>query len=130
MGMIWDNASVGFTAEAGEDITIGQMVAIHTDGKAYKANAKTGAGQQIPAVGIAEVTVAAGGYIEIKRWGHVSGAADLTVGAPVYLAETDGAVTATPPSDAGDIVQYVGIALSATDFLLDVELGYSTVASS
>lgn len=114
-------------AICGEAITQGDMVAIGSaDGKFYKANAITGATQQAPCVGIAEIDGASGDMISAKRVGRVEGAADLTPGQPVYLGETDGAVTATEPSTNGDVVQVVGVAISATSFLLNVIDDYTT----
>jgi len=118
-----------FSAECAEAITQGDMVALGTDGLLYKANAATGAGQQGPCVGIAEVDGADGDTITVKREGYVEGASDLTIGQPVYLGETDGAVTSTEPATNGDIVQVVGVALSATRLMLDIDNDYTTVSS-
>ena len=131
MGYLYANSSNGFPLIAGEALAMGDVVAISSsDGKVYKANAKTGDNQQVPAVGITEVAVALGAYVEVKYKGKFTGASSLTPGAAVYLAETDGAVTDDAPSDAGDVVQYVGFALSATEFIFDAKVSYSTVAGS
>jgi len=122
------NPAGGFNAIAGEALTVGALVAIHTDGKAYFANAITGGTQQKPAAGVAEVGVAAGDDVAIKPIGLIAGVAGLTIGAEVYMAETDGAVTSTAPSTSGDIVQFVGVALSATSYYLNVTGAYTTVA--
>jgi hypothetical protein len=37
----------------------------------------------------------------------------FTIGAPLYLSDTDGTVTTTPPTDGGYIVRVVGYALDA-----------------
>lgn len=39
----------------------------------------------------------------------------LTLGADYFLSTTPGGVTATPPSSTGNIVQYLGTAMSATE---------------
>jgi hypothetical protein len=97
------------------------MVAIHTDGKFYKANAVVGATQQIPCVGMAEIDGASGGVITvIRRCNYCDGASGLSPGATLYLGETDGAVTTTKPSTHYDAVQAIGHALSATEFVLDI----------
>lgn len=44
----------------------------------------------------------------------------LTAG-NLYLATTAGAVTATPPSSAGNVVQRVGVAVSATELKFEAE---------
>lgn len=127
MGVL-KNTGVNFTAEAGETISAGDAVAISSsDGKVYKANAAAGANQQVPCVGIAETDASAGDYVTVLRTGKVGGYSNLTAGAPVYLGESDGAVTATAPSDAGDYVQTLGQAVSATEFVLNIESVGSTV---
>jgi hypothetical protein len=47
----------------------------------------------------------------------VTGVTGLTVGAPVFLSTTSGAVTSTPPAATGNLMQQVGWALSATSFV-------------
>lgn len=48
----------------------------------------------------------------------VTGLSGLTIGAPVFLsAATSGAVTSTAPSAAGNLVQQLGWALSATEMM-------------
>lgn len=54
----------------------------------------------------------------------VTGVSGLTIGAPVFLsAATPGAVTSTAPSAAGNLVQQVGYALSATSFVFQPMAG-------
>lgn len=54
-----------------------------------------------------------GATATVYTGGLITGLSGLTVGAFYYLG-TAGALTATPPSTAGNVVQYVGKALSAT----------------
>lgn len=49
--------------------------------------------------------------------------AALTLGARYYLATTAGQVTATPPSASGNVVQYLGRAVSATRIAFEGEDG-------
>ena len=50
----------------------------------------------------------------------VTGVAGLTIGAAVFLsAATSGAVTSTAPVAAGNLVQQVGFAVSATSFVFN-----------
>lgn len=51
--------------------------------------------------------------------GIIPGFAGLTPGARQFLSTTAGARTETPPSASGDLVQYVGVALSATEIEFD-----------
>ncbi len=53
--------------------------------------------------------------------GRITGLSGLTAGARYYASTTPGAVTATAPSAAGNVSQYVGGASSATE--LNFELG-------
>lgn len=57
----------------------------------------------------------------------VDGDLDLTPQEPVYLG-LGGGVTQTEPSASGEIVQYIGVAVNATTFRLDVDHEYETVA--
>jgi len=117
---VWSNEADSFPEEAGEAIATAYLVVLHdTDGKVYLANATSGAGQDVPAIGIAETTQAEGNIVEIKRQGHVSGATALKEGQWIYLATTDGQITQTAPSGIGEIVQVVGIAISTTEWILD-----------
>lgn len=47
---------------------------------------------------------------------HVSG---LTLGSRYYLSTTAGTPTDTPPSASGNVVQYIGTALSATELTFE-----------
>jgi hypothetical protein len=58
-------------------------------------------------------------YNEDEDWG-------FTPGEPVYLGE-GGGYTQTPPSDSGDLVQYVGQAHGAETVFLDIDGDYTTV---
>jgi len=52
---------------------------------------------------------------------------DLTPNEPIYLAE-GGGFTQTAPSDTGDLVQVLGVAVDANEVLLDVDFDYETSA--
>lgn len=53
--------------------------------------------------------------------GRVAGFLGLSVGQDVYLAATLGGISQTPPSVPGTRVQRLGVPLSATDILVDVD---------
>lgn len=53
----------------------------------------------------------------------VTGVSGLTIGAPVFLSTVSGGVTVTAPSAAGNLVQQVGTALSATSFIFQPMAG-------
>ena len=125
--MYFMNEDASVRAVAAEAIAAGALVAINSDGKAYNANAKTGASQEMPAIGFAETSVTTGQTCEIKTSGRISGASSLTPGSAVYAGEADGTVQDAAPADAGDIIQVVGQAESATVFRIEIELPTETV---
>jgi hypothetical protein len=54
----------------------------------------------------------------------IHGLAGLTPGARYYLdAAVAGGITDTPPAGAGNLVQEVGVALSATELLFNPKVG-------
>lgn len=115
----------------GEAFSAGQLVAIHTDGKLYKSNAITGATQQMPCAGIAQLAATAADVsaavkrIAVIRRTKLEGFTGLTPGACVYVAEVDGEITQTRPVTSTDIVQPCGVAISATKVMFDLGNGYN-----
>jgi hypothetical protein len=108
--------------EANETIAVMAAVALHTDGLAYNANAATGAGQDYPCVGFAETGVVDGEMVQIKTQGTAYYAAGgLVEGDPIYLGETDGAITQTAPTTGGDVVQQVGFAITEHDWKIELQ---------
>lgn len=137
------------TVEASE----GNLVGMNSDGDLVDADAATGTA--IPAVGVlatpvddpsnypsgqfqyaAEVANANRAQINDQKVGFVRYGAEIvnedadwgfTPGEPVYLAESGG-WTQTKPSDAGDLVQYLGFALpDGESVFLDIDGDYTTV---
>lgn len=58
----------------------------------------------------------------------VDGDLDLTPNEPVYLAVGGGVTQTKPDGTTGNLLQYVGVAVDATTFLLDVDHEYETAA--
>lgn len=85
------------------------------------------AGQVVPCIGFAPFAAASGEAVTVVREGKITGASGLTPGTPVYLGETAGAVQDAAPVGAGKVVQIVGVALSATEFMLDIAPTYTTL---
>lgn len=122
------NEDTGFPIEAQETIVVMAAVALHTDGLAYNANAATGADQDYPCVGFTETAAVDGDMVQIKTQGTAYYAAGgLVEGDPIYLDETDGAITQTAPTDSGDVVQQVGFAI--TEYNWKIELQVATVVT-
>lgn len=97
---------------ASERVVAGSMVNIwaSSGAKVRNANATT-SGQE--ANGYVLVTTATNDIATVYTSGTLSGLS-LTGGSTYYLSVTNGAITATPPASAGNIVQSVGKAVSAT----------------
>ena len=114
----------GFDAPPGEAFIKGALVTLYSDGLLYYSNAALA--DRYPVSGMAgeaatAAMVTAGTKIRVKRVStYNKGASGLTPGATLFAGETDGTVTTTRPSTHLDIVQPVGMALSATEFLFNV----------
>ena len=122
MAQEYTNIADACQPTAGEAIIACDLISIHAaDGLAYKANAGVGADQDGPAIGVSETIKAIGMILEVKREGKIGGATGLIRGALIYLATTDGAITQTAPAITGDYVQVVGVAISTTEWLLQIE---------
>lgn len=110
VGVGADTASIT-TSEA---LAAGDLVNIHssTGVKARKADATT-VGKE--AMGFVLAAAGAGAAATVYFEGRNTSVTGLTVGVPQYLGTTAGGTTATAPSAAGNIVQRVGVAISATE---------------
>jgi hypothetical protein len=102
-------------APASENLVAGNFVNIFDNGgvaNIRKADATTNAKQAHGFV-ISNVTAPANAtvFFESNTNTAVSG---LTVGSDYYLATTAGTITTTPPSSAGNVVQFIGRAQTAT----------------
>jgi hypothetical protein len=108
---------------ASEAIAAGSFVNIYSSSgaKVRKANATD---DTKPVNGFAAGAIAntASGTIQ-GPGGKLTGLSGLTPGATYYLDTTAGGITATPPSGSGNLVQEVGIAVSATELLFNPKLG-------
>lgn len=72
--------------------------------------------------GFVTAAVTSGATATVYFEGRITGKTGLTPGARQYLsASTPGAVTATAPTTSGNVVQYVGIAVSATEIDFEKE---------
>jgi hypothetical protein len=98
---------------AGETVAQWELVRFHTDSEFHLADAN--AAGEYPARGIAVAASTDGNTITVLVQGIIrnDGWAWGTIGGPIYLSETAGALTQTAPSTSGSAVQIVGWALSA-----------------
>ena len=119
---------------AGESLAVGDWVYMSTvDGRVSKADANDTADDgHYPAIGVAvSAQGSAGSAVRVLTHGVYNdsdgfGGSDLTEGKQLFLSETAGTVTATAPSDDGDIVQVCGIAVGPRDVLVNPSLDIIT----
>jgi hypothetical protein len=112
------------TETTSEAIAAGNFVSYHNAGgaKVRKANA-TDDTKPVNAFAPAAIGNGANGTV-ILPGGVVSGLVGLTPGAPYFLDTVGGAITDTRPAGAGNLVQRVGLALSATELHFDPVVEY------
>jgi len=102
------------TMTGGGAVAVRDAVYVDGSGKVQKANAA--AIGTMPAIGFALEVLALDSSGKVQIDGIVSGFTGLTPGAPVFVdATTPGAVTQTPPTGVGKVVQIIGHAFSATE---------------
>lgn len=108
------------TLTASETLAAGDLINIWDDSgttKIRKADA-TAEGKEADGFVLAGVTSGQSGLVYFD--GTVAGLSGLTSGARYFLsAAAPGGATATPPSSAGNVVQYVGKAKSATELVFE-----------
>lgn len=112
VGIAADNKSI----VTSENLAAGNLVNIWDDSgtpTARKADA-TAEGKEAHGFVLAATTSPAAALVYFE--GRITGLSSLTPGARYYLHTTAGALTLTPPATAGNVVQYVGQAVSATEF--------------
>lgn len=106
--------------EASEAITAGDEINIFNDGGTAKARKASSSGFGTRSMGYAENSAALGEDVTIICEGVKTGLAGLTIGAPVFLSLTAGAVTQTPPTGISEIWQKLGEAISADSYRLEL----------
>ena len=114
---------------AGESLAVGDWVYMSTtDGRVNKADSNDSADDgHYPAIGVAvSAQGSVGNAVKVLTHGVYNDSngfgGDLTEGKQLFLSETAGTVTATAPSDDGDIVQVCGIAIGPRDVLVSPSL--------
>jgi hypothetical protein len=120
-GAIDGAASAALTAS--EAIAAGDFVNIYSSSgaKVRKANATD---DTKPVNAFAQSAIASGAAGSVRgAGGKISVLSGLTPGATYYLATTGGAITTTPPSGSGNLVQEIGVAVSATELLFNPRVG-------
>jgi hypothetical protein len=111
------------TIQASENLASGDLVNIWSDGgnaRVRKADA-TAAGKEADGFVLAAVTSGQDATVHFE--GRNTSLTGLTIGARYYLSTTPGGATTTAPNTAGNVVQYIGRAYSATELAFEAEDG-------
>jgi hypothetical protein len=114
-----DTASI----TASENLAAGDFVSVWNDTgtiKVRKADATT-SGKECDGFVLSAAT--SGNAATVYFEGSNTQLTSLTLGARYYLATTSGTVVATAPSGSGNVVQYVGKAISATTLSFEPDQG-------
>lgn len=105
---------------ASEALAAGDVVNIWSDAGVVKARKADATAEGKEAHGFVKAAFAANAEAAVYFEGRITGLTGLTPGARQYLsAATPGAITGAAPNAAGNVVQWVGDAVSATE--LDFE---------
>ncbi len=102
-----------------KDVTVALNDAVFIDGAGVMMKAFAGPGPTPPTVGfVSVVNSPTSGDLRTEK--TLGGFVGLPTGAPLYLSDTvPGAITPTPPSAPGTVVQRVAIAISPTTILIE-----------
>ena len=118
------------TLNAGYSSTIMDLVYLASSGKWLEADADAAGAAAINLLGISleaktdgqAMNVAlSGSFVRDDTW-------NWTIGVPLYMDTTDGAITATKPTGSGDAVRTVGYAVTADIIFFSPSSDYVTLA--
>lgn len=109
---------------ASENITFGAVINLFQSGGILQARNANATNNTKPADGYCSSTVGilAGAIGEVQLGHGLTSFNGLTIGDRYYLSTTNGLVSNAPATAAGNIEQYVGVAIDVSD--LFVNLGY------
>lgn len=101
--------------EASETLVAGDFINIWDDSSVAKVRKADATTSGKPAHGFVLVGVTAAQQAAVYTTGHNDQLSAMIGGTPMFLSEaTPGAATSTPPSTAGNLVQYIGVAASTS----------------
>lgn len=97
--------------QAGEDLSANDVVNIYDNAGTLTARKADATDATKPAIGYVKEAATGGSNVSVYTDGFLPGSG-FTPGSKYFLATTPGQVTTTPPSGSGNIVQYIGRAIS------------------
>jgi len=110
------------TIQASEALSAGNLVNIWDSAGQFRVRKADAATSGKEAHGFVLTSVSSGANATVYFEGTVTSLTGLTPGR-YYLSTDAGLVTATPPSASGNVVQFVGSALSATELTFEASDG-------
>lgn len=107
---------------ASEAIAAGAAVSLFLNAGILKCRNANGTNNTKPVDGFASAVIAAGDVGEIVVGSGIAVIAGLVIGTRYFLSTVNGLITNVPPVAAGNIEQYIGIAVDGTHLFFN--LGY------
>ena len=105
---------------AGENLTAGDYVTIDGAGEVVRASAASGGSS---AIGYVKDTTLSGASVTVYFEGTNDVLPGLTPGSTYFLSDTTpGGVSTTIPTDTGEIVQKIGLAINATSLTFEPDV--------
>ena len=110
------------SAVASEALAAGDLINLYNNAGVINARKTDGTAEGKECHGFVRAAVANSASATVFTSGNIlSGLSGLTPGARQYVATTAGARTETPPAVAGNVVQMIGVAVSATSIAFEPE---------
>lgn len=122
----WEGAgssggSLSVLVIASEDLTAGNLIDIWNDGGTAKAR-KASASLVYEAVGFVTRDVTSGDNARVYLGGLNNFISGATPGETLYISTTAGGVVSPAPNGSGQLVQEVGVAVSATSMVFQPKI--------
>lgn len=102
------------TLPATEALSAGNLVNVWNSGGTPSVRKADATAEGKEANGFVIAAAASGANATVFFEGRITGLTGLTVGARYYLGTTPGATVTTAPATAGNVVQFIGVAVSTT----------------
>jgi hypothetical protein len=110
--------------QAGENVVFGSFCYMKSDGKVWKADATDDTKAPCAFMAIETIAADASGEFLVRGFAR-DDSWSWTVGALLYLSTDVGELTETAPSGTGNVIQPMGIAITATIIMLNPTYGYA-----
>ena len=101
-------------APASENLAIGDFINLFDDAGTIKARKANATNNTKPAHGFVKVAVTSGSNATVYVEGYNNVLVGLTVGSKYFLSTTGGQAVTVAPSTTGNILQFLGYAVSTT----------------